>query len=218
MHDKFKRFHSDLDSHNSSTFVYRVDKEELKLVQTIPSSGPIRLSISTVKEDYFLAIANNRDPMNNSCLTNSAIYKWSTRTHKFILLQKVRTNGALDVIFLEAKDRVASFKGAFLNFVAFAQSGNSGDGEVLILQFDKKQQNYVVVQSLRTKWSITGMDFLCVQENCYLVIVVPQEGVHFYEYRYVEVKIPFSLYFNTFTFMLFDLSNKNSHLYFRDFN
>lgn len=94
----------------------------------------------------------------------------------------------MDVAFLEIVDSGANYRKArILSFVAFAQSGNSGDGEVLILQYDEDQKNFVTVQTIRTEWSVTGVDYVCVQENCYFITVVPQEGVYFHEYRYVEV-------------------------------
>jgi hypothetical protein len=176
-----------LENHDSSTYVYRVGSKSLSLVQTIPTSGPIRLAVKPVKGEWMLAIANNQDPKTNSCLTNSGIYRWSAPTQNFILLREVKTNGAVDVTFIEAEDRGVNYKGTSLSFVAFAQSGNSGDGEVLILQYDNVLKNYYTLQSMRSQWSVTAVDYLCVQENCYLITVVPQTGVHFYEYRYVEV-------------------------------
>lgn len=176
------------DTHDSFTLVYRVDSKKLTLVQKIPSSGPVRLAIHPLGKVYALAIANSRDPKTDSCLTNSAIYFWSPNSEKFNLVREVKTNGAADVIFMSIEDHGPHYKkGHYLNFVAFAQNGNSGDGEVIILQYDPVKENFLTIQTLRTIWSVTGIEYVCVIENCYLLTVVPQEGVHFYEYRYVEV-------------------------------
>jgi len=43
------------------------------------------------------------------------------------------------------------------------------------------------METIRSSWEVTAIEFTCIQENCYLLVVIPQEGIHFYEYKYIEV-------------------------------
>jgi len=131
-----------------------------------------------------LAIANSKNSVDEtSCNAESAIYMWSPMNNEFLLLRSVMTDGVFDVEFITTEAGNEFYR---QSFVAFAQKGNAANGEVMIFRYEQLGGNFALTQTIRSKWPITALGTTCLCRQCFLMTTVPQEGVTFYENRFVE--------------------------------
>jgi len=167
-------------------------------MQTLSGLSPNRIAISEVQYGWILSIAGSKKP-SVLCNSTSSIYRWSPSKKQFEVLRSLKTEGAVDVTFLTVED--LSRNGKNLSFIAFAQqiSGSEAGGEVHIYSYSSDFRNYELFQILRFQWSVSAVESTCIMEECYILVVVPQEGVHFFKYQYVEVneQVPPTALFST---------------------
>lgn len=172
-------------------------KGGLETIQYLQTHGAKKVALSQVNGDWMLAIANNRNSANEiSCNSDSAIYVWSAQKSEFSLLRHVATDGAFDVQFITAETSSEFYQ---QNFVAFAQEGNSASGEIMIFKFEQPGANFVLSQTISSNWPVKALRSTCICRQCFLVTAVPQEGINFYENRFVEVR-PLSHFFHFMSF------------------
>ncbi|ODM97789.1 Thrombospondin-type laminin G domain and EAR repeat-containing protein [Orchesella cincta] len=178
-------FNKDTRSHTTTTSVFQVDHDGKVInVQNIETHGARQVAVSEINESWMLAIANSKNNIDEeSCNADSAIYTWSSSEKRFLLLRTIMTDGAFDVEFITAKTNNPFYKESF---VAFAQEGNSASGEVIIYRYEQLGGNFVMSQTLRSNWPITALRSTCICSKCFFITVVPQEGITFYENRFVE--------------------------------
>ncbi|CAL8142633.1 unnamed protein product [Orchesella dallaii] len=177
-------FNKDTRSHTTTTSVFRVeDNGKVVRVQNIETHGARKVAVSELNDSWMLAIANSKNNEDESaCNADSAIYTWSSLEKKFLLLRTIMTDGAFDVEFITAKTNNPFYKESFL---AIAQ-GNSLH-EVSIYRYEQPGGNFVMSQTIRSSWPITALRTTCFcDNNCFLVTVVPQTGITFYQNRFVE--------------------------------
>lgn len=179
-------FDKNTKSHSTLTRVLRVDASgNLDNVQNIETHGARKVALDKVNDRWMLAIANSKSGSEeSSCIADSAIYMWSAESEQFILLRTIMTDGAFDVEFITTETSNEFYK---QSFVAFAQQGNSASGEVIIYRYEQPGGNFVMSQTIGSKWPITGVSTMSICRQSFLVTTVPQEGITFYENRFVEV-------------------------------
>lgn len=205
-------FDKNTGSHSTVTRILRVDKAgKLENVQNIETHGARKVSLNMVDGVWMLAIANSKNSADeSSCNADSAIYQWSSEQTQFLLMRTIMTDGAFDVEFITTETSNEFYK---QNFVAFAQQGDSASGEVMIFRYEQPEGNFKMSQTIRSKWPVTGLRTSYVCRQSFLVTVVPQEGITFYENRFVE---GFQEYYKAPVFGATDISGfqmDDQHLY-----
>lgn len=163
--------------------MYDVTWETLIRVQGIKGNGATRLALQEVNGVWILAIGNKaadeENPNNDDCDTNSEIYEWDVKSGGFRLLRTVESSGLVDVSIISIQDE-GEFHEAFF-FLVLASGVN-------IYKWDPNQQNFVFSEVIEVEGTLGGMVGFTASQMTYLVLTLPSMNrVLFYKYKHMEV-------------------------------
>lgn len=85
-------------TYNVTSRIYRYSavSELFEVMQEVDTSGALDWEAFTINGETFLAVANSRDGDGNTFNVKSCIYRYSTVSNQFEVVQEVETSGAVD--------------------------------------------------------------------------------------------------------------------------